>query len=162
MSREQERIKRKLENNPVIECNKIRQKYCPKLFQDFASTKDPRHQSYTEYSNRELLGTVFYKGIAGIESMQSMTYEFNKERVSDNLFHYLMIQIADMVKQLYEWLFLKKNGIKKKQKNISSDLSESFAQQLTREDISANEEGITFKIPRKTLDKASLEGQGRI
>ncbi len=27
--------------------------------------------------------------------------------------HYLMVQIADMVKQLYEWFFLKKNGIKK-------------------------------------------------
>lgn len=89
MSREQERIRRKLENNPVMECNKIRQKYCPELFQDFASTKDPRHQSYTEYSNKELLGTVFYKGIAGIESMQSMTYEFNKERVSENLFRFM-------------------------------------------------------------------------
>lgn len=58
MSREQERIKRKLENNPVMECNKIRQKYCPELFRDFAATKDPRHQSYTEYSNKELLGGV--------------------------------------------------------------------------------------------------------
>ena len=36
--------------------------------------------------------------------------------------HYLMTQIADMVKQLYEWFYLKKKGIKKKQKNISSDL----------------------------------------
>lgn len=89
MSREQERIRRKLENNPVMECNKIRQKYCPELFQDFAATKDPRHQSYTEYSNKEMLGTVFYKGIAGIESMQSMTYEFNKERVTENLFHFM-------------------------------------------------------------------------
>jgi len=59
--------------------------------------------------------------------------------------HYLMIQIADMVKQLYEWFFLKKNEIKKKQKNISSELLESFGQQLTREDILVNnEEGITF------------------
>ncbi len=37
------------------------------MFQDFADTKDPRHQSYTEYSYKELLGTVFYKGIAGIK-----------------------------------------------------------------------------------------------
>lgn len=57
--------------------NKVRTKYCPELFQDFADTKDPRHLSYTEYSKRELVGTMFYKGIAGIESMQSMTYEFN-------------------------------------------------------------------------------------
>ena len=34
--------------------------------------------------------------------------------------HYLLAQISDMVKQLYEWFFLKKNGIKKKQKNIIS------------------------------------------
>ncbi len=89
MSREQERILRKLENNPVAECNKVRQRYCPDLFQDFADTKDPRHQSYTEYSNKELLGTVFYKGIAGIESMQSMTYEFNQEQVTQNLFRFM-------------------------------------------------------------------------
>ncbi len=89
MSREQERIRRRLEKNPAVECNKARQKYCPNLFQNFADTKDPRHQSYTEYSNKELLGTVFYKGIAGIESMQSMTYEFNKEQVTKNLLHFM-------------------------------------------------------------------------
>ena len=32
MSREQERIRRKLENNPVMECNKVRNRYCPDLF----------------------------------------------------------------------------------------------------------------------------------
>ena len=70
---------RKLENNPLIECNKIRNGYCPDLFRDYAETKAPRNLSYTEYSNDELLETVFDKGIAGIESMQSMTYEFNRE-----------------------------------------------------------------------------------
>ena len=54
MSREQERIRRKLENNPIVECNKIRSRYCPDLFRDFADTKDPRNQSYIEYSNDEL------------------------------------------------------------------------------------------------------------
>ena len=92
MSREQERIRRKLENNPVAECNKIRKKYCPELFQNFAATKDPRHQSYIEYSNKELLGTLFYKGIAGIESMQSMTCEFNKEDVTENLFRFMGVR----------------------------------------------------------------------
>ena len=54
--------------------------------------------------------------------------------------HYLMTQTADMVKQLYEWFYLKKNGIKKKQKNISSELLESFGRQLAeREDISRND-----------------------
>lgn len=89
MSRKQERIRRKLESNPVAECNKIRNKYCPDLFRDFADTKDPRNQSYTEYSNDELLGTMFYKGIAGIKSMQSMTYEFNRERVVENLYQFM-------------------------------------------------------------------------
>ncbi len=59
--------------------------------------------------------------------------------------HYLMTQIADMVKQLYEWFYLKKNGIKKKQKNISSELLESFDQQITEtEDISRND---THSVP---------------
>ena len=50
--------------------------------------------------------------------------------------HYLMAQISDMVKQLYEWFFLKRNGIEKRQKNISSELLESFGRLITeREDI---------------------------
>jgi hypothetical protein len=40
-----------------------------------------------------------------------------------------------MIKQLYEWFYLKRNGIKKVQKNISSDLLSSFARRLTDEDI---------------------------
>ena len=89
MGREQERIRRKLERNPAAECNKIRNRYCPDLFCDFAATKDPRNPGYTEYSNGELLGTMFYKGIAGIKSMQSMTYEFNRERAAENLFRFM-------------------------------------------------------------------------
>jgi Transposase DDE domain. len=49
--------------------------------------------------------------------------------------HYLMEQIVDFIKQLYEYYFLEKNDIKKLQKNISSDLLASFTQALTREDI---------------------------
>lgn len=89
MSREQDRIRRKLESNPIVECNRVRQRFCPELFQDFSGTKDPRHQSYIEYSNKELIGTVFYKGIAGIGSMQSMTYEFTPENVSKNILRFL-------------------------------------------------------------------------
>lgn len=89
MGREQERIRRKLENNPIAECNKVRRRYCPGLFQDFADTEDPRNLSYTDYSNKGLLGTVFYKGIAGITSMQSMTYEFNDERVVKNIYRFM-------------------------------------------------------------------------
>jgi hypothetical protein len=47
-----------------------------------------------------------------------------------------MEQIADFMKQLYEYFFLEKNQIKKTQKNISSELLASFGRQLTEtEDI---------------------------
>ncbi len=110
MSREQERIRRKLERNPVMECNKVRNRYCPGLFHDFADTKDPRNQSYTVYSNDELLGTMFYKGIGGIESMQSMTYEFNREKVAENLYRFMgrkekeYLPHAVTVNEYLEWL----------------------------------------------------------
>lgn len=48
------------------------------------------------------------------------------------LLNILMTQISDMVKQLYEYFFLKARGIKKRQKNISSELLESFGEQIAR------------------------------
>lgn len=41
MSREQERIRKKLENNPIAECNKIQNRFCPELFSMFGRVKDP-------------------------------------------------------------------------------------------------------------------------
>ena len=56
------------------------------------------------------------------------------ERAQKN--HYLLEQISDFMKQLYEYFYLKKNEIKKAQKNISSELLASFGRQLTEtEDI---------------------------
>lgn len=89
MSREQERIRKKLENNPVIECNKIQKKFCPELFFMFGEVADPRHQSYIEYSARTMLGTLYYKSLAGIESMQEMTRAFNDEKVCKNLYGFM-------------------------------------------------------------------------
>ena len=60
-----------------------------------------------------------------------------QERAQKN--HYLMEQISDFIKQLYEYFYLKKNEIKKTQKNISSDLLASFGQHLTEEDISQSD-----------------------
>lgn len=54
--------------------------------------------------------------------------------------HYLIQQIADFIKQLYEWFYLRRLEIKKKQKNISSELLASFGRQLTAEDISTSEQ----------------------
>ncbi|QAT38821.1 transposase [Clostridium sp. JN-9] len=89
MGREQDRINRRIEKNPAAECNKIQKKYFPELFQKFAGTLDPRHQSYIDYSNKVMLGTVYYKGIAGLVSMQSMTYEFNDDKVVKNIMNFL-------------------------------------------------------------------------
>ena len=89
MSREQERSKRKLEKNPVIECNKIQKKFCPELFLMFGTVDDPRHKSYIEYSARTMLGTLYYKSIAGISSMQEMTRAFNDDVVCENLYKFM-------------------------------------------------------------------------
>lgn len=56
----------------------------------------------------------------------------HNERAQKN--HYLMEQIADFIKQLYEYFYLLKNGIKKMQKNISSELLASLATTLIAED----------------------------
>ena len=73
MSREQERARKKLEQNPIVECNKIQQKYYPALFSMFAEVKDPRNQSYIDYSIKTMLGTLYYKCIGGISSMKEIT-----------------------------------------------------------------------------------------
>lgn len=49
--------------------------------------------------------------------------------------HYLITQITDIFRQLYVYRELKKSGIKKTEKNISSDMLASFSQRLTKEDI---------------------------
>ena len=51
--------------------------------------KDPRHSSYIDYSSKVMLGTVYYKEIAGISSMQGMTREFNNDAVAKNLYHFM-------------------------------------------------------------------------
>lgn len=53
--------------------------------------------------------------------------------------HYLITQIADIFRQLYVYSYLKKLGMQKSEKNISSDLLASFGRQLTREDIRVND-----------------------
>lgn len=89
MGRERDRIARRMEKNPVVECNKIQKKFYPELFMKFGQIADPRHSSYIAYSIRDMLGTVYYKGIAGISSMQGMTREFNDERVVKNLYSFI-------------------------------------------------------------------------
>lgn len=87
MGRERARIAKRLEKNPAVECNRIQKKFYPELFSKFEQTKDPRHSSYIEYSNKEMLGTLYYKALAEIESMQAMTREFNTDKVVENLYY---------------------------------------------------------------------------
>ena len=77
MSREQERARKKLEQNPIVECNKIQRKYYPVLFSMFAEVKDPRNQSYIDYLIKTMLETLYYKCIGGISSMLEMTRNGN-------------------------------------------------------------------------------------
>ena len=85
MSREQERIKRQMEKNTVIECNKVQSKFCLNLFRRFSETEDLRHQSYIDHTNKVMLGTLYYKGIGGITSMQMMNDKFNDAKVAHNI-----------------------------------------------------------------------------
>ena len=89
MSRQEERARKKLEKNPVVECNKIQKKFYPELFQRFAQVNDPRNQSYIEYSAKTMLGTLYYKSIGGIQSMQEMTRKFNDEKTVENLYSFI-------------------------------------------------------------------------
>ena len=65
MGRKEQRIKKRLEKNPVKELNKIQNRYYRPLFWKFANTEDPRHTSYITYTSRMMMGTLYYKGIAG-------------------------------------------------------------------------------------------------
>lgn len=89
MGREQDRIRKRMEQNPIQECNKIQRRFCPELFSWFKNVKDPRHQSYIDYSIKTMLGTMYYKYIGGIESMQEMSRKFNDDNVCRNLYRFI-------------------------------------------------------------------------
>ena len=92
MGREQERIKKRLEKNPIKECLAIQKKYYPTLFHMFDDVKDPRNSSYVLYPNRVMLGTMYFKALGGISSMQDMTRYFNDDKIVSNLYHFLGCQ----------------------------------------------------------------------
>jgi hypothetical protein len=89
MGRKEARIKKQFEKNPILECNKIQRKYCPRLFERFSETVDPRHPSYVDYSNKMMLGSLYYKNVGGITSMQEMTERFNDVNVVNNIRQFL-------------------------------------------------------------------------
>ncbi len=85
MGRKERRIQKKFEKDPIRELDKVQNRFYSQLFWKFSQTEDPRHPSYITYTNRMMLGTLYYKGIAGTDSMQEMTEKFNDEAVSKNL-----------------------------------------------------------------------------
>lgn len=137
MSREQERIRKKLEDNPIAECNKIQNRFCPELFSMFGSVRDPRNQSYIDYSSRVMLGTMYYKSIAGISSMQEMTRTFNDERISRNLYRFM--------------------GEKEKDYMPHGVTENEFLERLNPRELEDIQQNIVYSmIRRKTFDNARI------
>ena len=137
MGREQERARKKLEKNPIVECNKIQNKYYPELFVKFGQVKDPRHQSYIDYTAKTMLGTLYYKCIGGISSMQEMTRKFNDEKVVNNLYSF----IGDA-----------------KQDYLPHGVTENeFLARLNPEELEKIQKDIAYSmIRRKTFDNAKV------
>ena len=75
-----------------------------------------------------------------IEHANSLNYNAMKN-------HYLLTQISDILIQLYENGVKGLRKIKRTIKNISSGLLASFAQRLTREDISYTKKRTSYSIP---------------
>ena len=137
MNREQERAKRRPEKNPVVEYNKIQNKYCPELFAKFAEVNDPRNQSYIEYPVRVMLGTMYYKYIGGILSMQEMTRKFNDDAVVEDLYSF-------MSEEKKEYL---PHGV----------IENEFLARLNPEELEKIQKDIAYSmIRRKTFDDARV------
>ena len=140
MSRERDRIAKRLEKNPAQECNRIQKKFYPELFSKFEQVTDPRHSSYIEYSSKEMLGTVYYKGIAGISSMQEMTREFNEETVVGNLYSFM--------------------GSKAKEYLPHGVTVNEFLERLDPMELEEIQSDIVYRmIRRKTFDDAKILGR---
>ena len=134
MSREQDRIKKKLEKNPIIECNKIQQKFYPELFKRFTEVNDPRHQSYIEYSIKTMLGTLYYKCIGGISSMQEMTRKFNDESVVKNLYAFVGEKVQDYLPHGVTINELLEKLDPEELENIQKDIAYSMIRRKTFDD----------------------------
>ena len=137
MSREQERARKKLEQNPIVECNRIQRKYYPELFDKFSKVKDPRNQSYINYSITTMLGTLYYKSIGGISSMQEMTRKFNDDQIVENLYTFF--------------------GDKKKDYLPHGVTINEFLERVPSEELEKIQKDIAYSmIRRKTFDDARV------
>lgn len=95
MGREEIRAKRALEKNPIEACNEVQRRFYPDLFNRLGRIADPRHQSYITYTGKIMLGQMYYKGIAGITSMQDMTDRFNNPKVVGNMATFIGVELDE-------------------------------------------------------------------
>lgn len=143
MSRERDRIAKKREKNPIEECNKIQKRFYPELFSKFGQIKDPRNSSYITYSTKEMLGSLYYKVIAGISSMRAMTEAFNNEQVTRNLYQFM-------------------DGKEKEYLPHGVTLNE-FLERVNPAELEEIQRDIAYQmIRRKTFDDAKILGKWRI
>lgn len=85
MKRAEIRQLKEKEKNILIEFNKTKHHYFKEFNNDLKSIKDPRHQSYIEYSIDEILYSVIMKNVCNLQSMREMTNEFNDNNIIKNL-----------------------------------------------------------------------------
>ena len=78
ITRKEKREKQK-EINFFEEFIRIKKHFFKDINTRFNNVKDERHQSYTEYSPDIIFFCIIMKNVTGIESMNRMTTEFNRE-----------------------------------------------------------------------------------
>lgn len=140
MGRKEERIKQRLEKNPIEECLKIQNKFYPELFQRFAMVKDPRHQSYIDYSGKVMLGTLYFKALGAVSSMQEMSRAFNKDAVVSNLYRYLKCEEQEYLPH-----------------HVTVN---EYLEKLEPEELEKIQQDIVYQmIRRKTFDEAKVLGR---
>ena len=140
MSREEQRRKKALEKNPIEECNKIMNKFYPTLFHKFRDIYDPRSQGYVKYSNSIMLGTLFYKNIGGIVSMQDMNEKFNNEIIAKNISRFC--------------------GVREKEFLPDSVTLNEYLERINSEEIQEiDQDIITSMIRRKSFQDAKFMGK---
>ena len=103
----------------------------------FGKVDGPRHQSYIDYSTRVMLGTMYYKSIAGISSMQEMTRAFKDETISRNLYRFMGEDARDYLP----------HGVPEN----------DFLERLEPAELEKIQQNIVYSmIRRKTFDRANV------
>lgn len=65
---------------------KVQAKHLPGFWERCDQVKDPRHPSYIKYTIREMLGTLLFGILLGLESMRQITEHLNHEVATKNVY----------------------------------------------------------------------------